>query len=129
MHLVATLLHGKAHTDLAIALPPAKNAFVIAVIVIAPVFAAVLTWTRYTAGAVWIFSLSMFGALLFGIYHHYIMVSSDNVAHLPNGSASAHSSFIASAAAVALLELASALYGAFLLIHDTVVPFPNEPPR
>jgi hypothetical protein len=115
MHLVATLLHGKAHTELAIVLPRAKNAFVIAVIVIAPVFAALLAWTRYAAIGIWIFTLSMFGALLFGIYHHYIMVSPDNIAHLPNGSPSAHSAFIASAGAVALLELVSATYGVLSL--------------
>ena len=43
------------------------------------------------------------------------VVSSDNIGHLPHGSADAQSTFIASAAALALLELASALCGAFYL--------------
>jgi len=45
-------------------------------------------------------------------YHHYILVSPDNVAHLPEGAAEAHARFISSAGISALLELASALVGA-----------------
>jgi NADPH:quinone reductase-like Zn-dependent oxidoreductase len=100
---------------LAIVLPPWKNAFVILVILIAPVLAATLVWTRYASVGVWMFFLCMLGALLFGVYHHYVLVSPDNIGHLPHGGTDAQSTFIASAAAVALLELASALYGAFCL--------------
>lgn len=115
IHLAVALWHGNAHTALAIALPPEKNAFVIIVILIAPLVAAALVWTRYVSVGVWIFFLSMLGALLFGAYHHYILVSPDNIGHLAPGSADAQSTFISSAAALALLELASALYGAFCL--------------
>lgn len=59
--------------------------------------------------------LSMLGAMLFGAYHHFILVSPDNIGHLPHGSPDAQATFILSAAALALLELASALYGAFRL--------------
>jgi hypothetical protein len=57
----------------------------------------------------------MLGALLFGVYHHYVLVSPDNIGHLPSGDPGSHAQFIASAVAIALLELASALYGAFCL--------------
>jgi len=115
IHLAVAVWHGNAHTELAIALPPAKNAFVIIVILIAPLVAAALMWTRYVLVGLWLFFLSMLGALLFGAYHHYILVSPDNIGHLPHGGADAHSTFITSAGALALLELASALYGAFCL--------------
>ena len=115
VHLVATIWHGSAHTQLAIALPPEKNAFVYLVILIAPILAAGLVWTRYFSLGVWLFFLSMLGALLFGVYHHYVLVSPDNIGHLPAGSPESHAQFIASAAVIALLELASALYGAFCL--------------
>jgi NADPH:quinone reductase-like Zn-dependent oxidoreductase len=85
------------------------------VILIAPLVAAGLMWTRYVVVGVCMIFLSMLGALLFGVYHHYVLVSPDNIGHLPHGSADAHSMFIDSAAALALLELASALYGAFCL--------------
>lgn len=115
VHLVATLWHGDAHTRLAIELPLEKNIFVYTVILIAPLVATVLVWTRYVSLGLWVFVLSMLGALLFGAYHHYVLVSPDNIAHLPAGSPESQAQFIDSAAAIALLELASALYGAFCL--------------
>ena len=59
--------------------------------------------------------LSMIGAFLFGGYHHYVLVSPDNIEHLPHGPPHSHAQFISSAAAIALLELGAALYGAFCL--------------
>ena len=115
IHFAVALWHGSAHTALAIALPPEKNAFVFIVILIAPLVAASLVWTRYFLVGVWMFFLSMLGAMLFGAYHHFIMVSPDNIGHLPDASLDAQATFILSAASLALLELASALYGAFLL--------------
>ena len=115
VHLAVSLWHGTAHGQLAILLPPEKSAFVFIVILIAPIVAASLLWTRYVLAGVWAFFLSMLGALLFGVYHHYVLVSPDNIGHLPPGSPEAHSLFITSAAAIALVELASALYGAFCL--------------
>ncbi|MBI1815099.1 MAG: hypothetical protein HYR72_08985 [Deltaproteobacteria bacterium] len=115
IHFAAAAWHGGAHDQLAIALPPAKNAFVYIVILVGPIVGAALSWTRYAWLGIWTFFFSMLGALLFGVYHHYVMVSPDNIGHLPTGTADAHSQFIASAAVIALLELASALYGAFCL--------------
>ena len=115
IHLAATLWHGSAHTQLAIALSPEKTIFVYIVILIAPIGAAALIWTRYSRIGLWVFFLSMLGAFLFGAYHHYVLVSPDNIGHLPTGSPESHSQFITSACVIALLELASALYGAFCI--------------
>ncbi len=115
VHLVASFWHGDAHTKLAVELPPNKAIFVWGVILFAPIAAAALVWTRYVLIGLWVLVLSMVGALLFGVYHHYVLVSPDNIAHLPVGSAEAHSQFISSAAVIGLLELASALCGAFFL--------------
>jgi hypothetical protein len=113
IHLAASVWHGGAHTQLGITLSLAQNLFVYVVIAIAPIVAAGLVWTRYQSAGLWLFFLSMLGAFLFGAYHHYVLVSPDNIGHLPGGSADAHSRFIASAASIAWLELASALYGAY----------------
>ncbi len=115
LHLAASLWHGGAHTSLAIELPPGKNLFVYVVILIAPAVAAALVWTRHVRTGLWVFFLSMLGSLLFGAYHHYVLVSPDNIGHLPAGSPESHSHFINSAGLLALLELAAALYGAFCL--------------
>lgn len=115
VHLVATLWHGDAHQALAIDLPPLKDVFVYLVILVAPVVAAILVWTRRLGAGLWIFTLSMLGALLFGAYHHYVLVSPDNIAHLPDGAPHLHVQFASSAAAIALLEVAGTLVGSFCL--------------
>jgi peptidoglycan/LPS O-acetylase OafA/YrhL len=115
IHLAASLWHGSAHTQLAIALTPAKTVFVFAVILLAPLIAAALIWTRCKRVGLWVFSLSMLGAFLFGTVHHYVLVSNDNVHHLPEGSPESLSQFVTSAAVIALLELASALFGVYCL--------------
>ncbi len=115
IHLLVTLWHSGAHTELAIGLPPVKLAYAYAVIVIAPPVAALLLWTRFASHGLWIFTLAMLGSLLFATYHHYILVSPDNVAHLPEGAPEAQARFIHSAGISALLELAGAVLGAWLL--------------
>ena len=115
VHLAASLWHGSAHTDLAIELTRGETLFVYIIIIIAPVVAAVLVWTRYVSTGLWAFFLSMLGSFLFGAYHHYVFMSPDNISHLPQGTPESHSRFITSAGIIALVDLASALYGAFCL--------------
>ena len=115
MHLAVTLWHSGAHGELAIGLPPLKLAYVFAVIVIAPPVAAGLLWTRWSTAGLWLFTAAMVGSLVFAAYHHYVLVSPDNIAHLPEGSDQAHLRFIESAHASAVLELAGAVVGAFAL--------------
>ena len=115
VHLAASLWHGSAHTHLGIELSTAKTAFVFAVILVAPIVGAALVWTRFIRIGLWVFFLSMLGAFLFGVYHHYVFVSPDNISHLPSGSPEFHSQFITTAGVIAALELASALYGALRL--------------
>ena len=114
-HLAANFWHSGAHTELAINLSPIQITFVIIAILVAPIAAGGLVWTRFVAFGLWLLVLSMTAALLFGVYHHYILVSPDNIAYLPDGTHEAHARFIDSAASLALLELATALYGAFCL--------------
>ncbi len=115
IHLAASLWHGNAHTRLAIYLPAEKTLFVFIVILIAPIVAAALVWTRYISIGLWVLFLSMLGSFLFGAYHHYVLVSPDNIGHLPAGSPEMHSQFITSAGVIALLESAAALYAAYCL--------------
>jgi hypothetical protein len=115
VHLGVVLWHGDAHTALAVGLSQGETAFVVLVIFMAPLVAASFVWTRHVLVGGWMFFLSMLGALVFGVYHHYVMISPDNVAHLPQGNAGAHFAFVTSAGALALLELISAVYGAFCL--------------
>jgi hypothetical protein len=115
VHLAASLWHGSAHTRLGIELSTEQTLFVYIIVIIAPVVAAILVCTCYVSMGLWVFFLSMLGSFLFGAYHHYVLVSPDNISHLPPGTPESHSTFVISAGVIALLELASALYGAFYL--------------
>lgn len=115
VHLAASLWHGNAHTHLGIELSMKQNIFVYLVIIIAPIIAAILVWTHKVSMGLWVFFLSMLGSFLFGVYYHYLFVSPDNISHLPPGPQQSHSHFITSAGLIALIELVSALYGAFSL--------------
>jgi hypothetical protein len=86
-HLVVNLLHGQAHTRLAIALATWQQLYVIVVILLAPLVALALSWTRYARAGAWLLLGSMLGALIFGAIYHYIIISEDHVAHLPPGDA------------------------------------------
>ena len=115
IHLAATLWHGSLHSRLSINLSPRQTLFVFVVILGAPIVGAALVWTRYVPSGLWVFFLAMLGSFLFGAYHHYVMVSPDNINFLPGADHQSHHQFTISAAVIALLELASALYGAFCL--------------
>jgi hypothetical protein len=115
VHLIASLWHGSAHTHLGIELSTEQALFIYIIVIIAPVVAAILVCTRYALTGLWVFFLSMLGSFLFGVYQHYMLVSPDNINHLPTSTPESHSHFIASAGVIAVVELASALYGAFCL--------------
>ena len=70
VHLAALLWHGSAHSNLGIELSTKQTLFIYVVIIIAPVVAAILVWTRYVSLGLWMFFLSMLGSFLFGAYQH-----------------------------------------------------------
>ena len=86
-HLIVTLLHGQAHTRLGVGLSDWQNLYVLAVILVAPLIAFALSFTRYTRAGLWLLLASMLGSLIFGLCYHYIIISPDHVAHLPAGEA------------------------------------------
>lgn len=123
IHLAGNVWHGDAHTILNISLPEWKEAYIAAVIVMAPLFGMGLMWTRFETVGAGIVGLSMVGSLLFSVYHHYVLISIDNVDHLPAGTAEAHAYFSNSAGFIALSALAAALAGFYcvgrLINHQT----------
>jgi hypothetical protein len=86
-HAGVAWLHGAAHKQLGVGLNTWQTLFVQVVITAAPLVAMVLVWTRLARWSYLLLALVMAGALGFGIYHHYIAVSPDHVAHLPPGDA------------------------------------------
>jgi hypothetical protein len=86
-HLAVSLLHGRAHRELGVGLTSFQNVYVITVILLAPLVALILSWTRYARAGLLLLFVSMLGSLVFGFCYHYVIVSSDHVAHLPPGDA------------------------------------------
>ncbi len=109
VHLVGNLWHGDAHTTLEIFLPGIKLAFVVVVILIGPILGGILTWTRFAVSGCWMVGLSMVGSVVFSVYHHYVLISPDNVEHLPPGTPEAHAQFSNRAEFIALIALVAAL--------------------
>jgi hypothetical protein len=86
-HAAVSWLHGNAHKELGVGLELWEKIFVHVVIQVAPVVALVLIWTPLKRCGYLTLALSMAGSLVFGVYHHYMAVSPDHVAHLPPGDA------------------------------------------
>lgn len=86
-HFIVVIFHGSAHTNLKIGLATWQTIFLFIVIVLAPMVAAILIWTRLSRVGFGLLAASMTGALLFGVYFHYLAISPDHVSHLPPGDA------------------------------------------
>jgi len=52
---------------------------VIVVVLVSPLLAMALVWTTKKRVGLILLSLSMFGSLLFGFYHHFLVASPDHV--------------------------------------------------
>lgn len=87
LHAAVLLAHDSAHRDLGVELALWQTAYVYLVIVAAPLVAAALAFTRRRSLAYILLAAAMLGSLLFGGYHHYVAISPDHVAHLPQGPA------------------------------------------
>jgi hypothetical protein len=83
VHLLVNLVHGLAHRELRVGLAPLDSIFVIVVVLIFPLIAMGLLWTAEKRLGLILLLLSMFGSLLFGLYHHLLAVSPDHVRSQP----------------------------------------------
>jgi hypothetical protein len=113
VHFAINVAHGMAHKHLAIGLDLFQKIFVAAVIVVAPLCAAYLIWKgNFRPGGV-LLALSMAGALVFGVYYHFVLPGPDHVNHinLPL-SLDMRDIFDVSAVLLALFECLGVLAGA-----------------
>lgn len=88
IHTIVVGLHGLAHARISVPLSQTQSLFVGSIIVFAPIAAlsllwASLNWTVLHQVGRWMLLSSMLGALLFGIYYHFIVVSSDHISQIP----------------------------------------------
>ena len=113
IHFAINVAHGIAHQHLAIGVNAFQKAFVAAVILVAPFWAAYLIWKRRMRAGGALLALSMAGALVFGVYYHFILPGPDHVTHinLPI-SLDMRDIFDVSAVLLALFECLGVLAGA-----------------
>lgn len=109
VHLVVAYLHGEAHLSLGVGLERWQWGFVYLVIMIAPLVAMMLYWTPWPASGAMLLGVSMAGSFAFGVYHHFIAISPDNVGHLPEGKG--QGLFIATAILLAVIEAGTSAFG------------------
>jgi hypothetical protein len=79
VHLLINIVHGVAHLELHTGLSLSGSVFVIAVVLILPLAAMVLVWAAQKQLGLILLSSSMLASLLFGLYHHFLIMSPDHV--------------------------------------------------
>jgi hypothetical protein len=80
-HFVILVLHSAAHQVLPVKATPAQLAFIVPVIIVAPVLAGILL-SRFSMTAMVLLTASMIGSFVFGVYYHFIADTIDHVAHV-----------------------------------------------
>ena len=85
LHGLINIFHGLAHFENGIWLSLFGNAYVTIVILLAPLLAILLLYTRWQRPGAWLLTLSMLGSLIFGVWYHFLVPGPDNVAQVPPG--------------------------------------------
>lgn len=118
IHFVVVVLHSIAHQVLPVQATPAQLAFIIPVIVLAPVVVAVMLPKFEKAGMV-LLTASMLGSFLFGIYYHFIADTIDHVAHVAHREPLFWSQmFLITSYLLAITEAAGAVVGLIWLVRQ-----------
>ncbi|HEX5601256.1 MAG TPA: hypothetical protein VFX63_01855 [Pyrinomonadaceae bacterium] len=127
IHFVVVVLHSFAHQLLSVNASPAQLAFIIPVIVIAPVVAGVMLLRFEKLGTV-LLTASMVGSFVFGVYYHFTVDTIDHVAHVAQLEPHRWSQmFVATSYLLAISELLGAVVGILLLVRrSTTAPRGNH---
>jgi len=117
VHLVVVLAHGKAHGQLEIVPDAWQRAFIAGVIVLCPLIAMALLWTRLWKTGFTLLALSMAGSLVFGLIYHFLLAGPDNALGLHHGHW--QSVFGTTALLLALIESAGVVWPFWALGLET----------
>jgi hypothetical protein len=117
-HFLTVVLHSVAHEVLSVKATTAQLAFIIPVIIFAPVISGFLL-LRYEKAGAWLLTVAMTGSFFFGLYYHFIARTIDHVGHVANLQPDFWSEvFIATAYLLALSEITGAFAGFLILIKN-----------
>jgi hypothetical protein len=81
LHALITIPHGLVHSNLHIQMNLWQNIYILVVINLLPLLAAVLIWRRKRLGFL-VLLFSMAGSFVFGAFYHFVAAGPDNVASL-----------------------------------------------
>ena len=118
LHLAVVMVHGKAHQQLHIDPSTWQRVFIVTVILIGPVLAMVLLWTRFRKIGYVVLLATMAGALAFGLAYHFLVHGSDNALELQSGPW--ESLFRSTSIWLAVTEVAAVVWSVFALQRDRV---------
>jgi hypothetical protein len=82
-HLLVNIVHGAAHRELHVTLPPAGMLFVVIVILLCPLLALALLWTSQKRLGLLLVTVSMAASAIFGLYHHFLVRGPDHISAHP----------------------------------------------
>lgn len=80
-HFVIVVLHAIAHEVLPVKATTMQLAFIVPVIVLAPLVAGFML-RKFTNAGIVLLAASMLGSFVFGLYYHFIADTIDHVAHV-----------------------------------------------
>jgi len=108
LHIVIQVPHGIAHNMLHIEMSRWQSLYILIVINLLPIVAAIMVWRRKRSGFL-LLLLSMAASFVFGVFYHVIASGPDNVNSL--GIHPWSNTFLWSAIFLALVEAAGAFIG------------------
>ena len=117
-HLAISTIHGMAHQGAMVTLTTLGSVYVLVVIMVAPLVAGGLLFTRWARIGALILALSMLGSFFFGGWYHFLSATND---HINQVHGPWRPTFIWTAIVLALSELVGVMIGifAFRTIQDT----------
>ena len=107
LHFIVVVVHSAAHINLQIDMNLWQSVYIFLVIVALPLLAGFLLWRG--RGGFLVLLFSMLGALIFGVYYHFITPGIDNACSL--GFRPWSTTFQVTAVLLALTEAAGVLTG------------------
>jgi hypothetical protein len=118
-HAAVLVVHSAAHEILGVKASTPQLAFIVAVIIAAPLVAGLLLWKRKVKAGALLLACSMAGSLVFGVYYHFVADTPDHVARVALMSPAGWA--VAFQASALLLSLAEALgaWAAWLVLKKS----------
>ncbi|MFA5775895.1 MAG: hypothetical protein WC864_11040 [Ilumatobacteraceae bacterium] len=117
IHTAVAFIHSQAHRQIDVTLSNFQSAYALIVIVVAPGVAAAIIWRGHPRRGANLLVISMLASVIFGVVNHFVIDSSDQLAHISNDGWG--KIFIVTAYALAISELVGIAAGLSLRRSST----------